>query len=92
MGNPLLFQGIVVDCDLYGSKKPWEIWDEHSDKLFDCNQDLYVFTELKKIKPNGSRISRKLSTDSKGSWEGETKPKEVRGKLTGSVIGVLKKF
>ncbi|KAK1551852.1 hypothetical protein Q3G72_005951 [Acer saccharum] len=87
VGIPLPFERIVVNCDLYGSKKPWEIWDEYTDKRLNCDQDLYVFIKMKKINPNGSRILRKFF-ESKDKCEGETKPMEVRGKL----IGVVKKF
>ncbi|KAK3228787.1 hypothetical protein Dsin_000668 [Dipteronia sinensis] len=86
-GIPLPFERIAIDFDFYGSKKPWEIWDEHTDKRLNCDQDLYMITKMKKINPNGSRILRKLF-ESKNRCEGETKPKEVRGKL----IWVVKKF
>ncbi|KAJ7950914.1 NAC domain-containing protein [Quillaja saponaria] len=82
--------GPVFECDLYGDKNPWEIWesfkncisdhyfsdhhDEDSDEEQHKLQDLYFFTKLKRKTLNGSRFDRKIGS---GSWEGEDASKPI---------------
>ncbi|KAK7828123.1 nac domain containing protein 50 [Quercus suber] len=55
----------VKECDLYGKKEPWEIWDMFS--AVDGSRvvrQLYFFTKLKTYK-NGRRIDR---SGRNGKW------------------------
>ncbi|XVF67058.1 hypothetical protein PTKIN_Ptkin10aG0090400 [Pterospermum kingtungense] len=80
-GNNMLHPGhdmIIKECDLYGEKEPWEIWDLYGgDNILRqslASQDLYFFTQLKKKTSNGSRINRSLG---KGTWKGEDSGKQI---------------
>ncbi|BFG28907.1 hypothetical protein CerSpe_151810 [Prunus speciosa] len=82
-------KGVVPDCDLYGTKEPWEIWrDFHSSP--DDQEDIYVFTTLKKKTPNGSRFCRTVGATGTGVWKGEDSGKKIRAR--GSDIGIRKRF
>ncbi|KAG6703805.1 hypothetical protein I3842_07G103700 [Carya illinoinensis] len=56
----------IGECDLYGEKEPWEIWDQGSNK--NLQEDLLVFTKLKKKTAKASRVDRTIGT---GSWKAE---------------------
>ncbi|KAF7836572.1 NAC transcription factor 47-like [Senna tora] len=66
-GMPLP-EGVVLECDLYGSENPWEIWQRYSHKVvkWEEGEDLYFFTTLKK--KSSRRIERSVGI---GRWEGE---------------------
>ncbi|KAL0003693.1 hypothetical protein SO802_011254 [Lithocarpus litseifolius] len=60
----------VKECDLYGKKEPWEIWDMFS--AVDGSrvvEQLYFFTKLKTYN-NGRRIDRRVGSGS-GTWKKE---------------------
>ncbi|KAG2697301.1 hypothetical protein I3760_07G099900 [Carya illinoinensis] len=55
---------IIGECDLFGEKEPWEIWDQ--EYSYDGQQeDLLVFTKSKKKAAGGSRLDRRIGT---GTW------------------------
>ncbi|XP_065619914.1 NAC domain-containing protein 41 [Quercus suber] len=62
MGKPIPLNP-VKDCDLYGKKEPWEIWDMFSAGDTVVKQ-LYFFTKLKTY-DNGTRFDRRVGS---GSW------------------------
>nr|POE94914.1 nac domain-containing protein 48 [Quercus suber] len=73
----------VKECDLYGKKEPWEIWDMFS--AVDGSRvvrQLYFFTKLKTYK-NGRRIDRRVGSGS-GTWKKEHQLK------TPGLVGVEK--
>ncbi|KAF3951478.1 hypothetical protein CMV_022869 [Castanea mollissima] len=74
----------VKECDLYGKKEPWEIWDMFSavDESRVVKQ-LYFFTKLKTYN-NGRRIDRRVGSGS-GTWK-----KEHQLKTPPGLVGVEK--
>ncbi|ONI13972.1 hypothetical protein PRUPE_4G255500 [Prunus persica] len=64
-------KGVVPDCNLYGTKEPWEIWRDFHHSSPDDQEDIYVFTTLNKKTPNGSRFCRTVGAASTGVWKGE---------------------
>ncbi|EEF36387.1 NAC domain-containing protein 53 [Ricinus communis] len=72
---------LIVECDIYGDKPPWEIC--HGRKQEEC----YFFTTLKKASKN--RVAR---TAAGGEWRGNNSGKEVMDRKTKKVIGVKKQF
>ncbi|PHT97645.1 hypothetical protein BC332_33432 [Capsicum chinense] len=71
--------------DLYGNKKPWEIFESNSTKGDeDAKKVKYFFTKLKKKKADGSRYIRTVIGG--GSWNGLDGEKPVYDglKLVGS--------
>ena len=62
MGKPIPFNP-VKDCDLYGKKEPWEIWDMFSAGGSVVKQ-LYLFTKLKSYN-NGTSFDWRVGS---GSW------------------------
>jgi hypothetical protein len=57
---------VVVDCEIYGEKEPWNIFDHNSKESF------YVFTKLKK-KGKAGRVERAVGC---GTWKGERSEQE----------------
>ncbi|XP_024922949.3 protein SOMBRERO [Ziziphus jujuba] len=61
----------IFEYDLYGDQEPWDIWNRFRDhnqrRRQGGDQDLYFFTQLKKVSINGSRINRKVGS---GTWSG----------------------
>lgn len=84
---------IIVECELYGVKEPWEIWatfgGDHPDDDQDLNRFLYLFTRLKNMANRGSRIQRRVGS---GSWKGERKADRVRAHQSGKCVGLKKRF
>ncbi|KAE9612315.1 putative transcription factor NAM family [Lupinus albus] len=78
----------ILECDLYGSKNPWEIWEAFEGSSYD-GRDLYIFTTLKKKSLNGSRFLRIIGC---GSWEAEDTGKKVVVEATNQCIGLKKRF
>ena len=80
----------VKECDLYGSKEPWEIWE-----MFDGGRDnvedheLYFFTKTKYKKNSSIRIERRVGS---GSWKSERAADEVHKRGTKICIGYKKRF
>ncbi|CAB4277183.1 unnamed protein product [Prunus armeniaca] len=83
-------KGVVPDCDLYGTKEPWEIWRDFHHSSPDDQEDIYVFTTLKKKTPNGSRFCRTVGAAGTGVWKGEDSGKKIRA--CGNDIGIRKRF
>nr|POE94913.1 nac domain-containing protein 48 [Quercus suber] len=82
LGKPTPFNA-VKECDLYGKKEPWEIWDMFS--AVDGSRvvrQLYFFTKLKTYN-NGRRIDRRVGSGS-GTWKKEHQLK------TPGLVGVEK--
>ncbi|KAJ4706592.1 NAC domain-containing protein [Melia azedarach] len=80
----------VKECDLYGDQEPWDIWNFHRGNDLLKDEELYFFTQLKKITPNGSRYNRKIAS---GSWQGEDGAKEVKARGgSEQIIGFKKRF
>uniref|UniRef100_A0A7N2LB04 NAC domain-containing protein n=1 Tax=Quercus lobata TaxID=97700 RepID=A0A7N2LB04_QUELO len=82
LGKPTPFNA-VKECDLYGKKEPWEIWDMFS--AVDGSRvvrELYFFTKLKTYN-NGRRIDRRVGSGS-GTWKKEHQLK------TPGLVGVEK--
>ncbi|KAL6276076.1 hypothetical protein ACE6H2_019677 [Prunus campanulata] len=60
------YKGNVHDDDLFGTKEPWNIWEDYGgDQLYD--QDLYFLCQLKRLNFSGSRTHRKVGCE--GSWK-----------------------
>ncbi|XVE94002.1 hypothetical protein REPUB_Repub01dG0242800 [Reevesia pubescens] len=88
----------IEECDLYGQKEPWEIWDFYSGMISNNlqrraapgHQDLYFFTQLKKKTSNGSRINRSIGS---GTWKGEDSGKPIiYPRLFKKPMGFKKRF
>ncbi|KAI4313451.1 hypothetical protein L6164_026433 [Bauhinia variegata] len=63
----------IPECDLYGTKNPWEIWQEFLEdsncKSFSRDKnELYLFTTLKKKENFPSRFDRRVGL---GAWRFE---------------------
>ncbi|KAK6241488.1 NAC domain - like 10 [Theobroma cacao] len=58
---------VIKECDLYGQKEPWELWELYGGDKLQPGEDLYFYTQLKKTL-DGSRINRSVGT---GTWMGE---------------------
>lgn len=60
---------VLVECDIYGDKEPWQIWDENGGLRVNIKacEDLYLFTKLKKVSVNGSNFNRQVGS---GKWSG----------------------
>lgn len=60
----------AVECDLYGDKEPWKVWDENAVNAVNYGNtgELYCFTRLKKCSANASHFSRKLASGA--TWSG----------------------
>ncbi|OMO72171.1 No apical meristem (NAM) protein [Corchorus capsularis] len=83
MGN------MVQECDLYGHKEPWEIWDMFGGATHN-QEDVYFFTQLKKKSCNGSRINRSVGS---GTWKGEDSGKEIKDpRYSPTPLGFRKRF
>ncbi|XP_062007622.1 uncharacterized protein LOC133724787 [Rosa rugosa] len=77
------------EFDLFGSTEPWEIWDMFRGAEL-CNQDLFFFTQLKKVNPKGSRIGRKVGSG--GTWSEGDVSKPIVDDRTGNHIGRKRKL
>lgn len=77
------------EFDLFGSTEPWEIWDMFKGAEL-CNQDLFFFTQLKKVNPKGSRIGRKVGSG--GTWSEGDVSKSIYDDRTGQPIGRKRKL
>ncbi|KAH7536922.1 hypothetical protein FEM48_Zijuj03G0037700 [Ziziphus jujuba var. spinosa] len=64
------------ECDMYGNKEPWEIWNDHGGLNVKKGEDLYLFTKLKKVSVNGKRINRRVGS---GTWSGANCGEVVEG-------------
>ncbi|CAK7338418.1 unnamed protein product [Dovyalis caffra] len=70
-GFPLPSDSTVPFCDLYGHQEPWEIWDAFGGI---DNENLFFFTNLKKMSPIISRTNRQVGS-SGGTWQDEGRNK-----------------
>ncbi|XP_050381600.1 uncharacterized protein LOC126798631 [Argentina anserina] len=77
------------EFDLFGSTEPWEIWEMFKGAEL-CNQDLFFFTQLKKVNPKGSRIGRKVGSG--GTWSEGDVSKPIVDDRTGNPIGRKRKL
>nr|XP_011466904.1 PREDICTED: uncharacterized protein LOC105352211 [Fragaria vesca subsp. vesca] len=77
------------EFDLFGSTEPWEIWEMFRGAEL-CNQDLFFFTQLKKVNPKGSRIGRKVGSG--GTWSEGDVSKPIVDDRTGNPIGRKRKL
>ncbi|KAJ4832074.1 hypothetical protein Tsubulata_051068 [Turnera subulata] len=67
-GTMSVMDGLIVgECDLYGEEEPWEIWQRFGGRDQD---DLYLFTKLKRVCSGGSQVVRKVGREG-GNWHGE---------------------
>ncbi|EEF44377.1 conserved hypothetical protein [Ricinus communis] len=65
-------QLLVKYCDFYGKEEPWEIWKRFGGDKLSVHEDLFFFTTLKKVAPEGgSKINRRVGS-SAGTWHCET--------------------
>lgn len=77
--NPLANQFIIQDCDVYGEKEPWQIWESLGGAT--CNDDgfLYVFSLLKKEKGSDGGCDYNWNVGSSGgTWHGVGRGKSLR--------------
>ncbi|KAL9432199.1 hypothetical protein AB3S75_027254 [Citrus x aurantiifolia] len=70
-----LAEYLIRDYNLYETK-PSEIWDSHGGPFLNVDEDLYLFTQLKKKSSKGSRIDRKVGS-SNSAWQGEDAGKDI---------------
>ncbi|KAK4848970.1 hypothetical protein QYF36_019280 [Acer negundo] len=77
----------VREGDLYGSQDPCDIWNLNGGDNLEDGQPLYLFTRLKKVSSNGSRISRRVGS---GTWAGEDSGDTIISH--NYVVGVKKRF
>ncbi|KAI9182782.1 hypothetical protein LWI28_028828 [Acer negundo] len=77
----------VREGDLYGSQDPCDIWNLNGGDNLEDGQPLYLFTRLKKVSSNGSRISRRVGS---GTWAGEDSGDTIISQ--NYVVGVKKRF
>ncbi|KAF3434434.1 hypothetical protein FNV43_RR25537 [Rhamnella rubrinervis] len=59
---------VLGECDMYGDKDPWNIWNDHGGFKIKAGEDLYLFTKLKKVSLNGSRNHKRRVGS--GTWSG----------------------
>ena len=71
----------IHECDLYGEKNPWEIWEAFGGGN---RRELYFFS-IKKRKASGL-----VRTIGLGSWEAENKGRAILTKWTRQRIGTKK--
>lgn len=88
-GKPLPTHATILECDLYGERNPWEIWEAFAESNSYDGKDLYFFTTLKRKFLTSSRLVRTIGL---GSWEGEDVGKVVMAKGTNQRIGLKKRF
>ncbi|KAJ4830277.1 hypothetical protein Tsubulata_021751 [Turnera subulata] len=79
-GRPLPHYNIAQECDIYGDKEPWIIFDKI------VEQGFYVFTKLKKKSNSGLNIQLKTSC---GTWKGQN---TINITYENQVIGFKKLF
>lgn len=86
-GQPLT-PNPILECDLYGQRSPWEIFDESANHHDDKNI-WFCFTRLKKR--SKKRVSRVAGS---GTWHGEKSAKEIVDSKNNNnvVIGFKKTF
>ncbi|KAK0581685.1 hypothetical protein LWI29_016820 [Acer saccharum] len=77
----------VREGDLYGSQDPCDIWNLYGGDNLEDGKPLYLFTRLKKVSSNGSRISRRVGS---GTWAGEDSGDTITSQ--NYVVGVKKRF
>ena len=70
-------QWIIQDCDVYGEKEPWQIWESLGGATCNDNGFLYVFSFLKKKKKGSSNYHRSVGS-SGGTWHGVSRGKSFR--------------
>ncbi|XP_059436166.1 uncharacterized protein LOC132169098 [Corylus avellana] len=98
----------IPECNLYGEKEPWQIWDE-AILASACMQaggaaaaatlmnqkEVCVFTKVKKKTLNSSCIDRTVGT---GAWKGEDTGVPIYGNATTNegttteLVGIRKRF
>lgn len=86
--------GVIYQFDVYGAQEPWDMWNMFQDCVWRSgyNEDLYLFTKLKKTTSRGSRSSRKVGS---GKWKGMNRAEQVFSDdvFDGSaVVGLKKRF
>jgi len=85
----------IPECNLYGEKEPWEIWEACNDSTGTNKKELYVFTKVKKKTVNSSRLDRTVGT---GAWKGEDTGVKIYGSnksdegTTTRLVGMRKRF
>ncbi|TXG62810.1 hypothetical protein EZV62_009804 [Acer yangbiense] len=77
----------VREGDLYGSQDPCDMWKLYGGDYLEDGKPLYLFTRLKKVSSNGSRISRRVGL---GTWAGEDSGDTITSQ--NYVVGVKKRF
>lgn len=81
---------LIGECDLYGDKEPWQIWNDHNNggggNNFkaaaadgdDDQEGLHLFTKLNNVSLKSSKFRRHVGSG-RGTWTGETGGKAVVG-------------
>ncbi|XP_024164415.1 NAC domain-containing protein 26-like [Rosa chinensis] len=68
-GKPFKYDSRVMnEFNLYKTE-PWDLWTRFGGPRLNQGEDLFIFTELKKVNDNGSNVSR---TAGSGTWKGDT--------------------
>jgi hypothetical protein len=69
---------------------PFDLWIKFGGPRLNQSEDLYFFTQLKKVSDNGSNVARKAGS---GTWKGETSGVKVYdSKDTQKILGSWKRF
>ncbi|XP_008245708.1 PREDICTED: NAC domain-containing protein 74-like [Prunus mume] len=67
-GEPLQYENVIPEMDLYGKIEPWDIWHECGGHKLAKGEDLYFFTKLKSLGDKDTRVARTIGS---GTWKGE---------------------
>ncbi|OMP05739.1 No apical meristem (NAM) protein [Corchorus capsularis] len=88
-GNKMEMGNMVQECDLYGQKEPWEIWDMFGGATHN-KEDLYFFTRLKKKSSTDSRTNRSVGS---GTWNDNSDTKEIKHpRHPSQTLGIRKRY
>ncbi|KAK9944810.1 hypothetical protein M0R45_010360 [Rubus argutus] len=89
-GKPFKYDSRVMnEFDIYKAE-PWDIWIKFGGPRLNQSEDLYFFTQLKKVSDNGTNVVRKAGS---GTWKGDTSGFEVHdSKDKKKILGLYKRF
>ncbi|KAL6217747.1 hypothetical protein ACLB2K_010964 [Fragaria x ananassa] len=90
LGKPFKYDSrVMIELNLYKAE-PWDLWNRFGGPRLNQGEDLYIFTELKKVSNNGSNVAR---TTGSGTWKGDTSGSEVYvSEDNKKILGSWKRF
>ncbi|KAK9944786.1 hypothetical protein M0R45_010336 [Rubus argutus] len=89
-GKPFKYDSRVMNEYNIYEIDPFDLWIKFGGPRLNQSEDLYFFTQLKKVSDNGSNVARKAGS---GTWKGETSGIKVYdSKDTQKILGSWKRF